>query len=606
MSEPAKGGGGGTGDRPAGGRRATVRMTRPASGSEPQPIVKWLLAGQIPEDALFPYPEVSAEERETVAAFLDALRAFARDRVDTARIERERSIDPGVIRGLAELGAFGMTIPEAYGGYGFSSSAYCRVTEEIGTIDASLGILIGGHQSIGLKALLLHGTDEQKKRWLPGLASGEMIAAFALTEPEAGSDAASIKSTAVLDEGAGVFVLNGTKHWISNGGFAEFFTVFARDTALGAVDAHKGITCFAVTKDLGGVVPGPEEKKLGLKGSSTVPIQLENVRVPLDRVIGERGQGFRIAVEVLNTGRTSLGAGCIGGSRRMMREAMLHATQRRQFQTRIADFEMIRAKFARMVVSTYALESMVYMTAGLIDRGLEDYALEGACCKIFGTEAVWRNINDALQIAGGNGFMEEYPFERALRDSRINMIFEGTNEILRVLVALSGMRDVGEDLKEVGRALRAPLSSLGILSEYAARKIRGVVPARLTKVAPPLAAEAEIVARYARATGGAVETLLKKYGKGVIEKEYHQERLANVAIDLYASLCTLSRATAAYAKLGAEKADSQIRVARAFVQGAKYRMVAQLKEMDKNRDAEQTAISEMAYSGLQYPFPLWE
>src|SRR6185295_5861452 len=183
------------------------------------------------------------------------------------------------------------------------------------------------------------------------------------------------------------------------------------------------------------------------------------------------------------------------------------------FGTRIADFEMIRAKFARMVVSTYALESMVYLTAGLVDRGLADYALEGASCKIFGTEAVWNTINDALQIAGGNGFMEDYPFEKALRDSRVNMIFEGTNEILRVLVALSGMRDVGEDLQEVGRALRAPLSSFGILSEYAARKIRDVVPARLTRVAPPLAAEAELLARYARAAGGAVETLLKKYGK---------------------------------------------------------------------------------------------
>jgi len=591
----------------AGPARETGRVAREGgSGSGPEPVVKSLLAGRIPEDTLFPYPEIPQETRETVAAFLDSFRSFARDRIDPARIEREHRIDPEVIRGLAELGAFGMTIPEAYGGYGFSATAYCRITEEIGTIDASLGILIGGHQSIGMKALILHGSEEQKKRWLPALASGEMIAAFALTEPEAGSDAASIRTTAVLDEAAGVFVLNGTKHWISNGGFAEFFTVFARDVALGAADAHRGITAFAVTKDLGGVVPGPEEKKLGLKGSSTVPIQLENVRVPLDRVIGERGQGFRIAVEVLNTGRTSLGAGCIGGSRRMMREAMLHATQRRQFGTRIADFEMIRAKFARMVVSTYALESMVYMTAGLVDRGLEDYALEGACCKIFGTEAVWRNINDALQIAGGNGFMEEYPFERALRDSRINMIFEGTNEILRVLVALSGMRDVGEDLKEVGRALRAPLSSLGILSEYAARKIRGVVPAKLTRVAPPLAAEAEIVARYARAAGGAVETLLKKYGKGVIEKEYHQERLANVAIELYASLCTLSRASAAYSRLGPEKSNDQIRVARTFVQGAKYRMVALLKEMDKNRDAEQTAISEMAYGGLQYPFPLWE
>ncbi|HTR02788.1 MAG TPA: acyl-CoA dehydrogenase family protein [Thermoanaerobaculia bacterium] len=569
--------------------------------------MKSLFAGEIPEDTVFPYPEIDASEKETVSAFLDSFRSFARDHVDSAKIERDHAIGPDVMRGLAELGAFGMSIPEAYGGYGFSASAYCRVTEEIGKTDASLGILVGGHQSIGLKGLLLHGNEEQKRRWLPRLASGEMIAAFALTEPEAGSDAASLKTTAVYDEKTDTFVLNGTKHWISNGGFAEFFTVFAKDVRLPAEDEHRKITAFAVTKDLGGVHPGKEERKLGLKGSSTVPIELENVRVPAFNVIGERGQGFKIAVEILNTGRTSLGAGCIGGSKIMLREAARHATQRKQFQTRIADFEMIRAKFSRMVVSTYALESMVYLTAGLIDRGLEDYSLEGACCKIYGTEAVWRNINDALQIAGGNGFMEEYPYEKALRDSRINMIFEGTNEILRALVALSGMRDVGEDLQEVGRALKAPLSSLGILSEYAAKKFKGAVaPTRLTRIAPELAREGELVARYARAANGAVETLLRKYGKGVIAKEFHQERLANVAIDLYGSLAVLSRATAAIQKRGAEKVADEVRVARSFVEGAKYRMVGHLKEMDKNRDAEQTAISETAYGSLGYAFSLWD
>ncbi len=579
-----------------------------ATAADPRltPVLKSLFAGQLPEEAVFPYPEIDASQREVVATFLDSFRSFARDHIDSARIEREHRIAPEVVKGLAELGAFGMTIPEEHGGYGFSSSAYCRVTEEIGTVDASLGILLGGHQAIGMKALLLYGTEEQKRRWLPKLASGEMIAAFALTEPEAGSDAASIKTTAVYDEKKNEFVLNGSKHWISNGGFAEFFTVFAKDVKLPQKDEHRRITAFAVTKDLGGVLPGKEERKLGLKGSSTVPIELQNVRVPAFHVLGERGQGFKIAVEVLNTGRTSLGAGCVGGCKAMLREAARHATQRKQFGTRIADFEMIRAKFARMVVSTYALESMVYLTAGLVDRGLEDYSLEGACCKIFGTETVWSNINDALQIAGGNGFMEEYPYEKALRDSRINMIFEGTNEILRVLVALSGMRDVAEDLKEVGRALRAPLSSLGILSDYAARKIRGVMPERLTMIAPELAPEGEIVAKYARWAGGAVETLLKKYGKGVIEKEYQQERLANVAIDLYASLAVLSRATAAIARSGAEKAGEEVRVAQAFVQGAKYRMVGHLKEMDKNRDAEQTAIADTAYSSLGYAFPLWE
>jgi acyl-CoA dehydrogenase family member 9 len=568
--------------------------------------VKLLFSGQIAEETVLPFPEVSAEERETVSTFLESFRDFARDHIDSARIDGEHRIPQEVVRGLAELGAFGMTIPEAFGGYGFSASAYCRVTEEIGATDASVGILVGGHQSIGLKGLVLFGTEEQKKKWLPRLATGEMLAAFALTEPEAGSDAASIRTTADYDAATDTFLLNGNKHWISNGGFAEFFTVFAKDTRLEAKDEHRRITAFVVTKDLGGVIPGKEEKKLGLKGSSTVPIELKNVRVPASHVLGQRGQGFKIAVEILNTGRTSLGAGCVGGSKAMIRLAAQQATQRRQFGTRIADFEMIRGKFARMVVSTYALESMVYLTAGLIDRGLADYSLEGACCKIFGTESVWRTINDALQIAGGNGFMEEYPYERALRDSRVNMIFEGTNEILRMLLTLSGMRDVGEDLKEVGRALKDPLRSMGVLGDYAARKVKGyVAPQKLARVAPPLAAEAAVVARYARATAGAVETLLRKYGKDVIAKEYQQERLANVVIDLYGALAVLSRASLAVGKGGEEKAADEIRLARAFIQGAKYRMVGHLKEMDKNRDEAQTAIADTAYAHLGYGFSYW-
>jgi acyl-CoA dehydrogenase family protein 9 len=583
-------------------------MNSPAADPEIllQSPIRSLFTGRVPEDLLFPYPEVSTEERETVSTFLDSFRGFARTHIDSRRVEREHGFSEDVMHGLAELGAFGMIVPEAYGGYGFSTSAYCRVMEEIGTTDASLGILIGGHQSIGMKGLVLFGTEEQKTKWLPALAAGQMIAAFALTEPEAGSDAASIKTTADYDEKTETFVLNGSKHWISNGGFAKFFTVFARDVRLRAADAHRGITAFVVTRDLGGVEPGREEQKLGLKGSSTVPITLTNVRVPAFNVLGARGQGFKIAVEILNTGRTSLGAGCIGGSKAMIRLAAQHATQRRQFQTRIADFEMIRTKFARMVANTYALEAMVYLTAGLIDRGLPDYSLEGACCKVFGTESAWQTINDALQIAGGNGFMEDYPYERALRDSRINMIFEGTNEILRALVALSGMRDAGEDLQEIARAMKAPLTSFGVLSDYAARKIRGYVsPGRLEKAAPELQKEGEAVCKYAVAAAGAVETLLRKYGKGVLGKQYHQERLANIAIDLYACLAVLSRATSAVAGKGSEKAAEEVRLARSFVQGAKYRMVGHLKEMDKNRDAELTAIAESAYGSLGYPFDFW-
>lgn len=586
---------------------------RPAAEALSSPV-KALFAGEILEEALFPFPEPAPDEKETVTAFLETFRSFARDRIDSSRFDREKTIPTEVRRGLADLGIFGIAVPEEFGGYAFSSSAYCRVMEEVGRTDASLGILIGGHQSIGLKALLLYGTPEQKARWLPKLASGVELAAFALTEPEAGSDAASIRTTARYDAAADAFVLDGSKHWISNGGIADFFTVFAKDVALEASDEHRRITAFAVTRELPGLEIGPEEKKLGLKGSSTVPIHFREVRVPASHVIGPRGAGFKIAVEVLNTGRTSLGAGCLGGSKAMIREAARHAIERRQFGTRVADFEMIRAKFARMVVDTYALESLVYMTAGLVDRGLSDYALEGAACKVFGTESVWATINDALQVAGGNGFMEEYPYERALRDSRVNMIFEGTNEILRVLVALSGLRDIGSDLEDVGRALKTPLSNLGILSDYVGRKIRGYVAReRLESVAPELAAEADLVTRYTRFFSQAAETFLSRFGKNVLEREHQQARLANVAVDLYASLAVLSRASTAARRPEPEKSTSELALARAFVQAAKYRIVGELKEMEKNRDRERAsgrdalknAIAETAYSGAGYRFDFW-
>jgi acyl-CoA dehydrogenase family protein 9 len=574
--------------------------------------IKALFGGEILEEVLFPFPEPPAEEKETVDAFLGAFREFARDRLDGARFDREKTIPADVRRGLADLGIFGTSVPEQYGGYSFSSSAYCRVTEEIGRTDASLGILVGGHQSIGLKAVLLYGSEEQKKKWLPPLAAGEKLAAFALTEPEAGSDAASIRTTARYDPAKDEFVLDGSKHWISNGGIADFFTVFAKDVGLDAKDEHRRITAFAVTRDLPGLEIGPEEKKLGLRASSTVPLLFKDLRVPAWNVIGPRGAGFKIAVEVLNTGRTSLAAGCLGGSKVMIREAILHATQRRQFGTRVADFEMIRGKFARMVVNAYALESLVYMTAGLVDRGLSDYALEGAACKVFGTESVWNTINDALQIAGGNGFMEEYPYERALRDSRVNMIFEGTNEILRVLLALSGLRDIGSDLEEVARALKTPMSNLGILTDYARRKIRGYVAREhLEAVAPQLAPEADLVTRYTRSFANAAEVFLARSGKTVIEREYQQERLANVAVDLFASLAVLSRASSSVARASADRSAEEVRLAKTFIQAAKYRIVGELKEMEKNRDraaerdGARTAIAEAAYEAMGYRFDFW-
>jgi acyl-CoA dehydrogenase family member 9 len=582
----------------------------PAATAAPS-FLKSLFLGEIQEEMVFPFPEVPADVKETVAAFSEAYTDFDAANIDSEKIDHDHFFPREVVKAMGELGVLGMTIPEEYGGSGFSSAAYCRMMEVIGPLDASASIVIGAHQSIGIKPLLLFGTEEQKKKWLPDLATGKLVGAFCLTEPEAGSDAGSLKTTAVYDPATDEYVLNGTKQWISNGGFASFFTVFARipGSAEGK-DPQKEIVCFAVVSSPDGTLPGlirgPEEKKLGLCGSSTCQIILENCRVPAFNLIGGKGRGFKVALETLNTGRTSLGAGAVGGSRMMIKLAAEHATQRLQFKTRIADFEMIRHKIARMTAKTYALESMSYLTAGLIDRKGLDYSLEGACCKVFGTEILWQNINDALQIAGGNGFMNEYPYGRALRDSRINMIFEGTNEILRMLIALTGFKELGDQLKEVQHALKSPLRERGVLTDYGRKRMKGVITRdRLTRVHPSLAPEADQVARYAGVFANAAETILRKHGKKVVDREYQHERLADVVIDLFAQIAVLSRVTSSIAKKGEEKAAGEVEIARWFCHEALHRMVGNLKALERNRDGLMTRISDRVYEAGGYPYDLW-
>src|SRR5258706_1904211 len=288
------------------------------TGIEVESFLKAVFQGHIEESLVFPFPEVPADVKETVAAFSDAYRDFDAANIDSEKVDREHFFPREAVKGMGELGALGMTIPEEYGGSGFSSAAYCRMTEVVAPLDASASIVIGAHLSIGSKPLVLFGTDEQKKKWLPDLAAGKLVAAFCLTEPESGSDAASLRTTAILDAQTNEYVLNGTKQGIPNGGFASFFSVFARiPSEVAEKDKHKEIACFAVVTNADGTLPGlsrgPEEKKLGLCGSSTCQIIFENCRIPAGNLIGEKGHGFKVAVETLNTGRTSLGAGAVGG-----------------------------------------------------------------------------------------------------------------------------------------------------------------------------------------------------------------------------------------------------------------------------------------------------
>ena len=561
-------------------------------GAAKKSFMKALLNGQLEAEMVFPYPRQDADAKETLDLVLESFRSWAADHLDGAAIDARGTFPVEEMKGLKELGMFGMTIPEEYGGAGLPITSYCRLMEEVCRNCATTATIVGAHLGIGSKGILLYGNEEQKRRWLPGVASGELLSAYALTEPEAGSDAGSLTTRAVWDEGRGAWILDGTKRYITNGGHAGLFTVFARTE----IDGRDTISAFIVTRDLPGVSTGKEEQKLGLKGSSTTDLMLAKVPVPKENLLGEPGRGFKYAMEVLNDGRISLAAGAVGAAKEMIDRSVEFARERRQFGRPIAEFEMIRGKVAEMMTGTYAAESMVYMTTGLAERGDVDYSIESALSKIFSSENAWRVVNHAVQIAGGNGFIKEYPFERYLRDCRINMIFEGTNEILRVFVALAGVQNLGEELKKVGRALHDPISQIGVLSDFAMKKIRRVISdEQFPEIEEPLKKTALRAARYAQALSTAAEHILRTHGKKIIEREFQQERLSEAAGELYALIACLSRANSRVREVGVEAARRDILMTRTFGNAAWRRIRQLLRRIDKNQDRNLTRVSAMAY-----------
>ena len=566
-----------------------------------QSFMKGLFHGVISEELVIPYPEPSQEERDNINLMLDQVRRFCAEKVDAAKIDREHTIPQDVIEGVKQLGLFGMLIPNDYGGLGLSATAYARVMQEVAGLDSSLAVTLGAHQSIGLKGLLLFGTDAQKRKYLPKLATGEWTAAFALTEPSAGSDAAAIQTRADLAEDGEGYVLNGSKIWITNGGFADVFTVFAR-TSPAEEGTKPKITAFIVER-AHGVQNGPPEEKLGIRGSSTTEVFFENVKVPASNVLGEAGRGFKVAMEVLNSGRLGLGSGCVGACRKLIAMALERVQERKAFGRPIGQFALIKDKIARMAVDTYALESAVYLTTGLVDGKVADYSLESAICKVMGSETLWRVVNETLQIAAGIGYMSEYPYERMLRDARINLIFEGTNEILRCFIALSGMQGPGKELAEVVKAMREPIKGFGLLSDFAIRKARSALGReRLHRVHPILNKETLIFEENVAELAKNVEKSLRKHGKEIAEMQYTQRRIADLSIDLYALMACLSRTTKAIEKKGEEGARREIELTTAYGTQAQERMAAIVRSFDKNDDELLKGIAARSYQDGSYPF----
>jgi acyl-CoA dehydrogenase family member 9 len=571
-------------------------------------FVRSLCMGAIEEDVILPYPQLPAAERELLHSVIESIDALLEPKQEAfAEWDVAGEMPAEFIEELKDFGLFGLVLPEEHGGMGFGSAAYSRTLQQVARHDASVAVTIGAHSSIGMRGLLLYGTEEQRARYYPKLATGEMIAAFCLTEPSAGSDAASIKTRARRE--GDHWVLDGQKLWITNGGMADFFTVFAKT---GDAEERKNTSAFIVTRDMQGVSVGPHEDKMGLRASATNAVFFDNVLVPAENLLGPEGGGFKVAMHILNSGRTGLGGGSVGGMKRLIELATKQAKERNQFGQPIASFGLIKQKIGQMVIDCYATESVVNLVAGLIDQGYTEYAIEAAISKVFASEALWRTADEALQIAGGNGFMREYPYERVLRDCRINRIFEGTNEVLRLFIALSAMNDVGTELKELSSTLRGvfddPIKGFGVLSAYAIRRASlatGIPRAKsgFTKLDGLLAAEAEVFQDATRDLATATDRILRKHGKNIIGKQFASRRLADIMIDLFVLAAVLSRVNAALRDKGAEACARELEIARAFAFQAKNRIKTNLARIDDNEDE---AIKSLADHAVEIERFAWD
>merc|ERR550517_738652 len=559
-------------------------MTKKAASSNS--FVQNVFRGMVDPTQMFPYPVVlDLEQKENLEMLVPLAERVMEEVNDPLLNDQIETVPENTINALREVGAFGLQVPVELDGVGLSNSQYGRLTEVVGANDLGLGVFFTAHQSIGFKGILVAGTPEQKQKYLPKLARGEEFAAFALTEPSSGSDAGSIKTRAVLNEAGTHWILNGAKIWISNGGIAEIFTVFAKtpivDPATGT-ETEK-VSAFIVERSFGGVTNGPPEKKMGIKCSNTAEVYFENTPIPVENVLSKPGDGFKVAMEILNNGRFGLGAALAGTMESVIAKATDHATNRVQFGSRIDGYGAIQEKIAQMSITHYATESMAYMVAGTMDAGYKDYHLEAAISKIFASEAAWNVTDEAIQILGGNGYMKALGLEKVMRDLRIFRIFEGTNDILRLFVALSGIQHAGGHLHELQKAIKNPIGNFGIVMGEVSKRARHAVGlASGSHLAPHvhnnLVQSAALTCKGVDAFGAAVEAVLIKHGKNIINEQFLLNRLANATIDIYASSCVLARCTKSLNE-GVEPAHHEEMMTKVWCEEAYTRIIDNLNEL---------------------------
>ncbi|TVX88186.1 acyl-CoA dehydrogenase family protein [Paenibacillus agilis] len=515
-------------------------------------------------DAIVTPEDFTAEQR----MIQDTTRDYVATEViphDEELEKQDYALTVKLMRKAGEVGLLSADIPELYGGLGLDKVSSTIISETLSPA-SSFALSIGAHVGIGTLPIVFFGTPEQKQKYLPDLATGEKIAAYCLTEPASGSDALGAKTTAKLSEDGQHYILNGSKIYITNAGFADIFIVYAK------VDG-KDFTAFIVERDMEGFAVGPEEKKMGIKGSSTRPLYFEDVKVPVDHVLGEIGRGHLIAFNILNIGRFKLAAGCLGAQKEAIALSSQYANERKQFGRAISSFPLVAGKLADMNIQTYVSESMVYRTSGLIDERLKDvndqdadsgtqaakaiaeYALECSINKVFVTEALDFVADEGVQIHGGYGYVQEYKIERIYRDSRINRIFEGTNEINRLLIP-------GTLLK---RAMKGELPLIAKVQELQGELI-SLMPGQTFE--GTLEQEAHLVAAAKKVFLTVGGLAVQKYGTSLEKEQEVLSYLADLMIQIYAIESTLLRTRKRIGKVGEEKAKAAIQMTEVFIHEA--------------------------------------
>ena len=582
--------------------RHGVNARQPKVADQQPSFTRGIFAGVVLDSLLFPYPrpldERNADESRTVRRLIKSLREMQGSLIDPAKFDQDETIPEDVIKAFAEIGMLGLTIPKKYGGLELSSAAYARVFETLSTIDASLAVLVGVHCGLGAKAIVLHGNDQQKERYLPPLARGDFLAAYALTEPEVGSDAQNIKTTATLSKDASYWRLNGSKIWIGNGHRAGVIATFAQAFVQRRGESVQRMTAFLIRPDMPGFRVVGTVRKLGIRGSTQAELSYDGMQVPADHLLGGVGRGFGVAVHVLNAGRLTLAAGCTGGTKRTLNEMTAYGEQRIQFGHPLDDFEITQRKLSRMASEIYASDSMLGVLASLVDRGDNDFSLEAACAKVFASEMVWRAADDMVQLAGGRGYVKPYPYERILRDSRINRIFEGANEVLRLFIALNGVQAPAQALKEVGSALRRPLRNLGLLGGYATSRVRlrlGQTSTLDIQLHDRLKRHKEYFEKHVTELGAGTDRAIMRHREKIVDRQLVLERLANMAIDLFATACVIARTQSLIDERGVQNCEREIALCDLFCVEAGRRFRRNRNMLDsKEEDVDETRRSVAA------------